>query len=77
MSGPSEPHPQTGQPVGLPVDAHPAQAPGPVTLQGRYGRDSEWPVRKAAFERWLAPDNFTGEGRQQQSLRGMNGASLG
>ncbi len=34
----SEPHPQTGQPVGLPVDATPAQRPGPVTLKGRYGR---------------------------------------
>jgi RimJ/RimL family protein N-acetyltransferase len=34
----SEPHPQTGQPIGLPVDAAPAQRPGPVTLQGRYGR---------------------------------------
>jgi RimJ/RimL family protein N-acetyltransferase len=33
----SEPHPQTGQPIGLPVDAAPAQRPGPVTLQGRYG----------------------------------------
>jgi RimJ/RimL family protein N-acetyltransferase len=35
----SEPHPQTGQPVGLPVaDATPAPWPGPVTLEGRYGR---------------------------------------
>ncbi len=34
----SEPHPQTGQPIGLPVDARPAQRPGPVTLKGRYGR---------------------------------------
>jgi RimJ/RimL family protein N-acetyltransferase len=34
----SEPHPQTGQPIGLPVDATPAQRPGPVTSQGRYGR---------------------------------------
>ena len=31
-------HPQTGQPVGAPVDDRPAQRPGPVTLQGRYGR---------------------------------------
>jgi RimJ/RimL family protein N-acetyltransferase len=36
---PSEPHPQTGQPVGLPVaDPTPAPRPGPVTLKGRYGR---------------------------------------
>ena len=34
----SEPHPSTGQPVGLPVDQTPAQPPGPVTLEGRYGR---------------------------------------
>ena len=30
--------------------------------------DSEWPVRKRAFEAWLAPDNFAGDGRQRQSL---------
>jgi RimJ/RimL family protein N-acetyltransferase len=35
----SEPHPITGQPVGLPVDkTGPAPRPGPVTLKGRYGR---------------------------------------
>jgi RimJ/RimL family protein N-acetyltransferase len=35
----SEPHPKTGQPVGLPVaDLTPAPRPGPVTLKGRYGR---------------------------------------
>jgi RimJ/RimL family protein N-acetyltransferase len=34
----AEPHPQTGQPVGLPVDPTPAPRPGPVTLKGRYGR---------------------------------------
>jgi RimJ/RimL family protein N-acetyltransferase len=34
----SEPHPQTGQPIGLPVDPTPAPRPGPVTLKGRYGR---------------------------------------
>jgi RimJ/RimL family protein N-acetyltransferase len=34
----SQPHPQTGQPVGLPVDPTPAPRPGPVTLKGRYGR---------------------------------------
>jgi RimJ/RimL family protein N-acetyltransferase len=33
----SEPHPRTGQPVGLPVDSTPAPRPGPVTLKGRYG----------------------------------------
>jgi len=30
--------------------------------------DSEWPVRKAAFEAWLDPGNFDGEGRQRKSL---------
>ena len=30
--------------------------------------DSEWPSRRAAFERWLAPANFDAEGRQARSL---------
>ena len=30
--------------------------------------DSEWPACKAAFERWLAPDNFDPAGRQRRSL---------
>ena len=30
-------HPQTGQPIGAPVDTTPAKRPGPVTLQGHYG----------------------------------------
>jgi RimJ/RimL family protein N-acetyltransferase len=30
--------------------------------------DSEWPALKAAFERWLSPENFDGAGRQRQSL---------
>src|SRR5262249_38623943 len=38
MTSVSEPHPVTAQPVGLPVDATPAQRPSPVTLEGRYGR---------------------------------------
>src|ERR1700722_11701446 len=34
----SEPHPQTGQPIGLPVpNPAPGPRPEPVTLQGRYG----------------------------------------
>jgi RimJ/RimL family protein N-acetyltransferase len=37
MTGACEPHPVTGQPVGLPVDATPAQRPSTVTLEGRYG----------------------------------------
>jgi RimJ/RimL family protein N-acetyltransferase len=31
--------------------------------------DADWPARKAAFERWLAPDNFDAAGRQRTSLR--------
>jgi RimJ/RimL family protein N-acetyltransferase len=34
----SEPHPVTGQPVGLQIDTAPAMLPGPVTLEGRFGR---------------------------------------
>lgn len=36
--------------------------------------DREWPARKAAFERWLAPENFDGEGRQRTSLSTLNKA---
>ena len=38
--------------------------------------DSEWPVRKAAFERWLAPENFDSKGRQIESLSVLNGRSV-
>jgi hypothetical protein len=34
--------------------------------------DSEWPQRKANFERWLSPDNFTVDGRQKASLSALN-----
>ena len=30
--------------------------------------DSEWPPLKAAFERWLAPENFDADGRQRVRL---------
>ena len=30
--------------------------------------DSEWPDRRVAFERWLAPANFDADGRQKASL---------
>ncbi|MDW5375976.1 GNAT family protein [Halomonas sp. HP20-15] len=30
--------------------------------------DGEWPALEAAFERWLAPDNFDSSGRQRESL---------
>jgi RimJ/RimL family protein N-acetyltransferase len=30
--------------------------------------DQEWPARRAAFERWLAPENFDAHGRQRAKL---------
>ena len=30
--------------------------------------DTEWPSLRSAFEAWLAPENFDGEGRQKTSL---------
>lgn len=30
--------------------------------------DGEWPARKAAYERWLKPDNFDRQGRQKTGL---------
>jgi RimJ/RimL family protein N-acetyltransferase len=30
--------------------------------------DTEWPERRAAFERWLSLDNFDAQGRQRRSL---------
>ena len=35
--------------------------------------DTEWPARKAAFERWLDPANFDAEGRQLTSLESFRG----
>lgn len=35
--------------------------------------DSEWPERKANFERWLAPENFDAAGNQIHSLSRFNG----
>ena len=34
--------------------------------------DSEWPVRKANFERWLDPSNFSADGRQKVALSTLN-----
>ncbi len=31
--------------------------------------DHEWPARRAAFEAWLAPENFDAEGRQKRRLQ--------
>ena len=33
--------------------------------------DSEWPARNAAFQRWLAPENFDPDGRQKTPLRNL------
>lgn len=30
--------------------------------------DSDWPARRAAFQRWLAPENFDAQGRQKADL---------
>lgn len=30
--------------------------------------DSEWPALRAAYERWLSPDNFDAEGNQRHGL---------
>jgi len=35
--------------------------------------DGEWPMRRAAFERWLAPENFDASGRQKIALSALNG----
>jgi RimJ/RimL family protein N-acetyltransferase len=35
--------------------------------------DSEWPACKAAFEAWLDPANFDGQGRQRQTLTQIAG----
>ena len=34
--------------------------------------DKDWPARKAAFEKWLAPDNFDASGRQKIALATLN-----
>jgi RimJ/RimL family protein N-acetyltransferase len=38
--------------------------------------DSEWPERKASFERWLAPQNFTAIGGQIGRLSELNSVEL-
>ena len=35
--------------------------------------DGEWPSRRAAFEAWLAPDNFDAGGKQKTSLADLMG----
>ena len=38
--------------------------------------DKEWPALQAAFEQWLAPDNFDAGGRQRTSLRSLTRTAL-
>jgi RimJ/RimL family protein N-acetyltransferase len=38
--------------------------------------DREWPQRKGAFERWLAPENFDGKGAQILSLAALNALTV-
>ena len=39
--------------------------------------DREWPAVRAAFERWLAPDNFDAAGRQRTPLAAPSGRDDG
>jgi hypothetical protein len=34
--------------------------------------DHEWPPLRASFETWLDPANFDADGKQRQSLSGLN-----
>jgi RimJ/RimL family protein N-acetyltransferase len=37
--------------------------------------ETEWPARKAAFERWLSPENFEPDGAQKMKLGALKGAT--
>jgi RimJ/RimL family protein N-acetyltransferase len=37
--------------------------------------DGEWPLRRAAFETWLAPENFDEKGRQRRSLAAIRAST--
>ncbi len=39
--------------------------------------DEEWPALKAAYERWLAPENFDSQGRQKARLSELTAALAG
>lgn len=39
--------------------------------------DADWPARRAAFERWLAAENFDRQGRQRSPLSALDGAPGG
>ena len=38
--------------------------------------DDEWPALNAAYQRWLAPENFDGQGRQKTRLSELTAAAL-
>jgi hypothetical protein len=38
--------------------------------------DSEWPALKAAFGKWLSPDNFEEQGRQKTKLSALTSPIL-
>src|SRR5262249_26463313 len=71
----------TGTSLGLPFEG----GWDPANVQKGRSRDtawfsildSEWPVIKAAFERWLAPENFDADGRQQTRLSALTAAAHG
>lgn len=39
--------------------------------------DSEWPTLKAAFEAWLAPENFSSDGNQKKRLEDIRNEQAG
>ena len=38
--------------------------------------DRDWPALKQAYEQWLRPDNFDGEGRQKSRLSALTAAAI-
>jgi RimJ/RimL family protein N-acetyltransferase/N-acetylglutamate synthase-like GNAT family acetyltransferase len=54
MTTTSEPEPGTGNPVGPKVDATPAQKPGPVVLEGRFGRVEKLDAGRHGADLWEA-----------------------
>jgi len=50
----SEGDPHSGLPVGLPVDTTPAPRPGPVVLEGRYGRIEKLDAARDGASLWQA-----------------------
>src|SRR5579864_3434625 len=57
MNADSEPDPNSGLPVGRPVNAAPARRPGPVVLEGRYGRVEKLDAARHGQALWDAMKN--------------------